>query len=364
MRTIKGRENNKRRKIKDDGIGTISNNEHPSTIPQSVLRILANNSCVDVHDLGKLAQTNKSMRKVIRKDKEELFILAFQQTYGIPRHIQEKIGRRCLLKQLRKKTILTQKPSFPQIPLPNLTKDDFMLTGEFYFNYRNENHRPRLVRGFSITGESLSEFFKEDSWEIEYEFDDPINISNAEIHQDKGTYGGGKPGYVSVGPSSESLKMLADCVNIRLVRFSDMKSCCIHNGTRRCPELRREPTVKPLDRSKSAKYIAKLGEINKLDFDVGTQAGFADLCSDRIHPPFQSTLRAAEIGMRFPYNFFFNVGVHLIATPERKIAITGFSLQVYKEDEDGTVYRPFHETDESPNNGVTIGHLLSELYCK
>ena len=260
-----------------------------------------------------------------------------------------------------------QEPSFPQIPPPNLTKDDFMLTGEFYFNYRNENHRPRrLVRGFSITGESLSEFFEEDSWEIEYEFDDPINISNAEIHQDECTYGGGKPGYVSVGPSSESLKMLVDCVNIRLVRFSDMKSCCIHNSTRRRPELRKEPTVKPLDRSKSAKYIAKLGEINKLDFDVGTQAGFADLCSDRIHPPFQSTLRAAEIRMRFPYNFFFNVNVHLIATPERKIAITGFSLQVYKEDEDEDCLdcHPFNEIDELPNNGVTIGHLLSELYCK
>ncbi|OEU14847.1 hypothetical protein FRACYDRAFT_241404 [Fragilariopsis cylindrus CCMP1102] len=364
MRTIKGRGSNKRRKIKDDSIGTISSNEHPSTIPQSVLRILANNGCVDVHDLGTLAQTNKSMRKVIRKDKKELFILAFQQTYGIPRHIQEKIGRRCLLKQLGKKTIRTQKPSFPQIPLPNLTEDDFMLTGELYFNNRNGNHRPRLVRGFCITGEKLSEFFEEDSWEIEHKFDDPINLSNAEIRQDDCTYWGGEPGYVSVGPSYESLKMLANCVNIRLVRFSDMKSCCIHNGTCRRPVLRTLPTLKPLDRSKSAKYIAKLGDINKLDFDVGTQAGFADLHSDRIHPPFQSTLRAAEIGMRFPYNYFFNVELELIATPERKIAIAGFSLQVHKEvNEDGDCH-PFDETDEFPNNGVTIGHLLSELYCK
>ena len=82
MGSAVSRIDNKRQRI--NGNGSIKRNQ--SNIRSKILRILVNSSYVGVHDLGRLVQLSKSMKIAIYKDKN-LFAVAFQHTYDIPRSI-------------------------------------------------------------------------------------------------------------------------------------------------------------------------------------------------------------------------------------------------------------------------------------
>ena len=273
------------------------------------------------------------------------------------------------LQQLGNKEIYSTEPEYPPIPPPGLSEDEVMLTGEFYFHYHDKKRR-RLVHGFTLSAaESLSDFYRKDKGTVQVYFKDPVTLSDVNIYTEpiRGYDGDVKPGFVSLYPSYKAMKKCS--LHIRLIRLSDMKSCCIHYGNSSGPICRVKPKVMPLDRSKDAEKVAESDDINKLDFESGTKCGYIDLQSDDYALPFKKTAKAALLKSIFPYNICFKAGLDLQVNSEKKITVIGFDLRAYKFVGEGHGWVPFEEEshasidEEYPNNGVTVGHVLSDLLC-
>lgn len=366
MGSTVSRIDNKRQRI--NGNGSIKRNQ--SNIRSKILRILVNSSYVGVHDLGRLVQLSKSMKIAIYKDKN-LFAIAFEHTYGMPRDIQDMFGRRRLLQQLGNKEIYSTEPEHPPILPPGLSQTDVILTGELYFHYHDKKRR-QLVRGFA-SSRILSDFYRKDKGTIQVYFEDPVILSDVNIYTEpiRGYDGDVKPGFVSLYPSYKAMKKCS--LHIRLIRRSDTKSCSIHYDNSSGPICRVKPKVMPLDRSKDAEKVAESDDINKLDFESGTKCGYIDLQSDEYALPFKKTAKAALLKSRFPYSICFQAGLDLKVNSEKKITVIGFDLKAYKFVGEDHGWVPFEEESRSlryssraerveyPNNGVTVGHVLSDL---
>lgn len=144
------------------------------------------------------------------------------------------------------------------------------------------------------------------------------------------------------------------------------------------------PMLRPLNRTINPIYFKKLSN-DDLDLQTDVIAGHINMFDgvadhdeerwykgERRGLPLQDSAGASSIKVRFPYLFSFYSDVAINISLDKRIVITGFSLEARK--------KLFHDADwwsiafydealpsiidiSCSNNGVTVAHILSELYC-
>ncbi|OEU11935.1 hypothetical protein FRACYDRAFT_245059 [Fragilariopsis cylindrus CCMP1102] len=348
----------------------------------SSLLPIVNSGYISTKDLGRLAQTNKVMKTAVIDDKA-IWVSLYKQMngveYGIPKEILDKVGHMWLVIQMQKKT-----PPARSLAPPTHTENDLVLQ-ENNLPARSlappthtENDLVLIGEMFSITGEDLIPFLNTGG--IEFNFDEPIIVADAEMINmcpvlDE-LYGNDKRR--EVGPTDIPWRKTID-FQVRLLRLGDMKSCCCcffdPESNEFMPEEWQYTSLRPLDLSLDPSKWNN-SDIDKLDFGRNINEGFGRICSGFFAEkglPLQDSVQAKEIKARFPHRFCFLANMTFGVSLNKKIIITGCSIYSQKagevngnwsiefqnegEEEEG------YEEEGKTNNGVTVAHILSELYC-
>ena len=225
-----------------------------------------------------------------------------------------------------------------------------------------------------------------DEYNIDFNFDEPIIVSDAEIisrenamlieSNELDEYGRRR----EVGPTDIRWRKNID-FQVRLLRLGDMKSCCCCFFDPEFPEFMPEewqyPLLRPLDLSLDPSKWNN-SDIDKLDFGRDINEGFGGICSEFFVErglPLQDSVQAKEIKARFPHRFCFLANMTFGVSLNKKIIITGCSIYAQKAcnfndnsiilfvDEGEEEEEEGYEEEGYSNNGVTVAHILSELYC-
>ncbi|OEU11420.1 hypothetical protein FRACYDRAFT_245973 [Fragilariopsis cylindrus CCMP1102] len=337
--------------------------------------------CISIKGLGRLAQTNKVMKTAVIDD-EAIWVSLYKQMngveYGIPKEILDKVGLMWLVIQMQKKS-----PPARSLAPPTHTENDLVLIGEMSYNSDKENNiSHKVTRRFSITGEDLKHFLN--TGNIDVNFYEPIIVADAEMISRKyamliesnkfDDYDKRR----EVGPTDIRWRKNID-FQARLLRLGNMKSCCCCFFDPEFPEFMPEewhyPSLRPLDLSLNPSNWNN-NDIDKLDFGRGKEKGRIDISGFFAEKglPLQDSVQAKEIKARFPHRFCFGASFWFDVSLNKKIVITGLSIFALKAcifNDNSTILfedegRGEDEEDEeegNSNNGVTVAHILSELYC-
>eukprot|EP00536_Pseudo-nitzschia_multiseries_P018275 jgi/Psemu1/228389/e_gw1.2330.6.1 len=292
-------------------------------------------------------------------------------SHVIPKGIIDQRGYRWLVRNSSNATQPLEAPSH--------TENDLVLFDHLSCNSDENNDELQKVScGFSITGEELRPLLIDGT--VRTGFPTPIVVADAMMLE--------REYFQGLRLHFRVLFCPTEC-HVRILRLRDMKSCCVYryepndSGS----DFEKHPSVYPLDRS-NIFHLDNLS-IDELNFEEDFGSGRINLFDDtdfsekasvgsfeeasvgKRRLSFQNSPQANAIKARFPYWFIFEATLNIGVSVDRKIVITGVSLDVRKthSDEDWCPIALFHNEGEdregraAPNNGVTIAHVLSELYC-
>lgn len=346
----------------------------------SLLPIIVNSGYIGIQDVGRLARTNSAMNTFIM-DNENIWASLcnrmyqkYEMTHVLPKEVIDNRGHRWFVRKFLKNTV-SENPSILPLSAPTHNENDFVLFGDLSYNPdKSNNEFHKVGRGFSIAGGKLRPLLTDGK--VDISLSDPITVADAMRSDQIFRY----PDHIPVCPTECHLKSMK--LRVCLLRLRDMKSCCVYEPNTTEPMFGKYPMLRPLDRTINTLHFNKLSN-DDLDFQTDTIAGHINMFDGAADQgrwfegeerglPLQDSAGANSITLRFPYLFSFYSDVAINVSLDKKIVITGFSLEARKKLLHDAEWLSIAFYDETPigiedtscsNNGVTVAHIMSELHC-
>jgi len=314
---------------------------------------------IGIKELGRLIQTNKATNDAVAKNQAiwatvyNQMLQRYRMVNVIPKQILENKGHRWVVRLLSPKKRVPGPPPHHPLPNPSHDENNLVLFGNLSYNRGHQNTNV----GFSITGEELKPLLIDGRVYIGFG-NGPLPMEDAVIERTYRDKDGYRARISLAGLHPETIRL-----RVQLLRLGCMKTCCVYEPNSIEAVCENSPSLRSL------RALVEPRTLDDLDFDNGLCSGWIGL----EKPPWaerlslQDSPQANRIRARFPYSVSFRAEVE-ISVHCRKTVISGVFFYATKTPMESMqvsydFYSEHERWDHHNNHGVTVAHILSELYC-
>lgn len=317
----------------------------------AAMSIVVKNCVIDAAGLGKLIQTSKKNRRVMRSDDTwaPLCLHMWPNTASVPKEVIARHGG--FRVWYKHRLFSVAQPDFgepPKLDPPSVTANDLILLVDF-------KKKGKSLFSGSVTGDELLPLLTNGKMTISNNSNEPAVLGEVE------SWGNSSDGFKAFGPKDYNGEDYD--ASMQLVRLTDSHTCCVFERTLRWPDIIAPEAA--VERGPPGPAI-----IDWEDASIG-YLGWGDGVHDtKKGLPLRKTAAAGQIRNRFPAPFAFQVTPRLHIMPGKEIEngkcdlfieAASFDIEAVKYEEEDDRVR-FDSEKESRKHGVTLLHLLGELH--